>query len=529
MTTADYPLARSHPDPWPGRWTRPVLVGLLVLYAVVGLRYALRTPPWQVPDEPAHVNYARHVAQTGRLPVLQMGDYDAAYLEALKANRFPPDMPVTEVRYEAHQPPLYYIVAAVLLRLFAPQALVVSPSYDAMTRAMYVMRLLSLALSLVTLVATYRLLRDLFPRHPSWALAGVAAVGFLPQHVAMMAGANNDALAEMWLALWLWVLARRLLGLSTVRPLWLGGLLGAILLTKTTVYLPALFSLAVWGLIRGLPLPQAVPWRRVARDLALIGGTGLVIALPFYGRNIWVYGWPDVLGLRRHAEVVVGQLTTATYIAQYGWAAYWERAIVWTFRSFWGQFGWMGVLMDERVYRGLLYFTLICLAAMGYFLWCSFQDRHGRWLRGGVPRYRTLTAAQHNTLAMLSAALLATLISYVGYNISFVQHQGRYLFPALLPLVALVLPGLWLFLAPGAARWWALGLAVGAGAALVMAVIDVGPLTRWDVLMLGGGAFWFFLAARWPAGRPIWLMAPWVALAPLSLWILERFILPALT
>ena len=529
MEAPNYPLARSHPDPWPDRWTYPLLCVLLVVYLLVGGVYVMLTPPWQVPDEPAHVNYARFVARTGRLPVLQMGDYDAAYLEALKANRFPPTMSVTSVRYEAHQPPLYYLLAAVGLRLFAPGALVPEPPYEDMVRAMYVMRWFSLILSVATLGVVFLFMRNVFPRHPSWALAAVAAVGFLPQHVAMMAGANNDALAELGLVLWLWLLARRLLGYTSPGGVGLGLVLGAMLLTKTTVYLPAALSLVAWTLIRGLPLPERTPWKDVLRQVGGIVVVALLVALPFYARNVRVYGWPDVLGLQRHAEVVVGQMTTKMYIAQYGWQAYWERAITWTFRSFWGQFGWMGVLMDARVYRGLLYFTAICLGAMGYFLWRSFQDRHGRWLRGGTPHYRTLSPVQHNILAMLSASALGTLLSYVGYNLSFLQHQGRYLFTALLPLVALVLPGLWLFLAPRAALRWGVGcltVAVGVGLA---AVLDWGPFTRWDGLMIAGLAVWFLAASRWPRWRPVWLMLPWVALAPLSFWVMWRFILPALT
>jgi hypothetical protein len=35
---------------------------------------------------------------------------------------------------------------------------------------------------------------------------------------------------------------------------------------------------------------------------------------------------------------------------------------------------------------------------------------------------------------LLVASLLFTLLAYLGYNVTFVQHQGRYLFPALIPI-----------------------------------------------------------------------------------------------
>ena len=56
------------------------LVVILLLYVVLAFRFAALTPAWQAPDEPAHYNYIAHIAQTGSLPILQMGDYDQATL-----------------------------------------------------------------------------------------------------------------------------------------------------------------------------------------------------------------------------------------------------------------------------------------------------------------------------------------------------------------------------------------------------------------------------------------------------------------
>ena len=81
-------------------------------YLGIGALYAVKTPAWQVPDEPAHYNYVRFVAEGRGLPVLQPGDYDQAYLEQHQSARFPSSMPIDSIRYEFWQPPLYYILAA---------------------------------------------------------------------------------------------------------------------------------------------------------------------------------------------------------------------------------------------------------------------------------------------------------------------------------------------------------------------------------------------------------------------------------
>ena len=94
------------------RSRRITLLVILALYLILGVLYAVRTPAWQAPDEPAHYNYVRFVATTGGFPVLQMGDYPHGYMEEIKSRKFPPDLSIDPIRYEFHQPPLYYALLA---------------------------------------------------------------------------------------------------------------------------------------------------------------------------------------------------------------------------------------------------------------------------------------------------------------------------------------------------------------------------------------------------------------------------------
>ncbi|PJF24260.1 MAG: hypothetical protein CUN53_18730, partial [Phototrophicales bacterium] len=63
---------------------------ILAVYLALGTAYALRTPPWQNPDEPAHYNYVAQVAESGCCPVIEAGDWDQDYLTTLTANKFDP-------------------------------------------------------------------------------------------------------------------------------------------------------------------------------------------------------------------------------------------------------------------------------------------------------------------------------------------------------------------------------------------------------------------------------------------------------
>src|SRR2546425_6914846 len=97
--------------------SRLAFFGIVWAYTLLVALYAVHTPPWQVPDEPAHFNYVRVIAEQATLPVLQAGDYNQAYLDDIKARHFPAGMSIDPIRYESHQPPLYYVVEAPFYKL----------------------------------------------------------------------------------------------------------------------------------------------------------------------------------------------------------------------------------------------------------------------------------------------------------------------------------------------------------------------------------------------------------------------------
>src|SRR5437867_7423051 len=127
-----------------------LLAAILGAYLVVATLYAARVPPYNAPDEPAHANYVREIAG-GALPVLRPGDWDADLLERLKAARFPAGGDVSAIRYESHQPPLYYLLLAPLARATAASE----------RDQIVALRLGSVAIGLVALAALYLAARTL--------------------------------------------------------------------------------------------------------------------------------------------------------------------------------------------------------------------------------------------------------------------------------------------------------------------------------------------------------------------------------
>jgi hypothetical protein len=503
---------------------RVTLSLVLAAYLAIGALYAANTPAWQVPDEPAHYNYIRHIAQTGTLPVLQPGDYNQNYLEQLKAEKFPPDKPIDSLRYESYQPPLYYLLLAPAFLLFGG--------------ALIPLRLFSLLLGAGVLVFAFLVVRELFPARPALALATAGFIAFIPQRVAMMAGVNSDSLAEGLMAMGLWLVVKGTKETQGTRWKWgLGLVVGAAFLTKVTVYpLAAVAAFAI--LLRWLRLRPTVEWRanpsvklatgvwekgeagwavtsggmplenpaehlvrnwtnlqtwvpalwRATRplivDLLMVFVPALLLGALYWGRNAAVYGWPDFLGAIRHELVVQGQPTTPEWIEQYGWwgseASLLNRFFTLTFKSFWGVFGWMGVVMDWRVYLALLIYSAALALGAGIAL-------RSHW--------SLMTDHQRNGLSILGASGLITLAVYLYYNLSFVQHQGRYLYPALIPI----------------------GLAAAAG---------IGQWVKWGMVVLRLPS---------PSGRggggegELWLtLLPIALMAALDVFALYRFVVPAL-
>lgn len=495
---------------------RLILALILVAYFILGILFAVNTPPWQAPDEPAHYNYVAYVAENGSFPVLHFGDYPHGYLEQIKAAGFPPDMSIASIRYESHQPPLYYLLAA--------------PVYSLTRGNLIALRLFSVLLGAGIVLFAYGIARRAAPADPPIALAAASIVAFLPQHLVTVSQVGNDVLAELLFAAVLYICVGILgkgsprlperssgskpRGSMTGQGLLLGVLLGLILVTKTTAYMaiPLALGAVVWRWLQEKPA-----FRRIALEALAVVLPAAIISLPWYARDIYVYGWPDFLGLIRHEQIVVGQTRTTDFIAQNGWSAYWQRAAEWTFKSFFGVFGWMGVWLDSRVYfLAGIWLTTPVVA----------------WLASRIAGKRRpeeeSAAVQPSIAAFLGATVLLALLAYISYNVTFLQHQGRYLFTALIPIA--------IFLALG----WRVAFQARAGRILAVILIAwfvllgawslaIGrDLPKWPLAITLVFAIGIAVATVLPGRARRWVyVLPFVLLPLVSLYALFGAVVPA--
>ena len=405
----------------PARSLEKTLFAIILLgYLLAGALYAIYTPPWQAPDEPAHFNYVRQIAEAGCCPRIEIGDWQSSYLSQLTTARFAPEHldRLDSIQYEDHHPPLYYLLASVVFKLSDGE--------------LTALRLFSVILGAGVVCLSYVIIQQIAPAQPQIALGAMALVAYTPQHLSMMASVNNDALAELIVALALLWLIRYLR--SEELPIWqLGLIVGAALLTKITItFLVLIAPLAMWLKWRR----QGAPAREFLQSISIFLSVAVLLGGLWWLRNISVYGFPDFLGLAAHDAVVVDQPRTADYIAQHGFPVYLSQLTGTTFRSFWGQFGWMALPLDSVhggwIYRGFALLTLAWLTGV-------ILAAHRRFVDDSDAAGPRISA---DAIIVLSATMLLVALQFIYYNIEFQQWQGRYLFPALIPIAFLLVYGL---------------------------------------------------------------------------------------
>jgi len=400
-----------------------LLFGLAFLLAAL---FAWRTPRWQAPDEPAHYAYVQHVAETGRPPVLLPECYNEAYKNELVSGNFAEEVDFSRFCYEGHQPPLFYYL--------------MTPIYLASGGALLALRLFCALLGAGVTVVAWQIVRQA-PCDRALAAATAGLVALVPQHLAMIGSLNNDALSFLLVALVVWQAVCLLRASEAVQQpkssqwqldLKLYVLSALALLTKSLAWVVA----PLVGVVFLLRWPRDGARRSLQRIFLMI----VVVLLfngPWFVRNMALYGGTDILGLEQHNAIAVGQPRTAHEIAQRGVMGTISNGLRTTFHSFWGQFGWMKAPLQTEEYM------ILALCSMMALLGCLFWFARRRHVADQVDG-RVLF------VFVLWIAISAGLLLY--YNFEFVQYQGRYLFPALIPMAFFFMLGLGAWV-PKAYRW----------------------------------------------------------------------------
>jgi hypothetical protein len=230
-----------------------------------GLLYVFLLPPWQHYDEPGHFEVAWLIANRPGLP--SAGEYDqgmrrevaASMVEhgffkylGIQPDLLAQDTPIWIGFSQTDIPNFYHWIAALPLRLV--------PTSD-ITFQLYLCRLVSLLLYLLTLLAAYGAVSELTQPDNSVRWLIPAMMALLPGFTDLMTAVNSDVGAVAFFSLFLWASLRMMQrGFNIIRLVTVCMLAGICLWTKNTaaISLPLLIFPILFSLLRGHR--QSIAW-----------------------------------------------------------------------------------------------------------------------------------------------------------------------------------------------------------------------------------------------------------------------------
>ncbi len=464
------------------------LLLILILFTGLTLYNSIRLPLGEAPDETDHYQYHRFVARTGHPPLTDAERQEAgfkgglaplyywltAWPVALVGEATLPDVRRVDARPERFIPTDGLGINRVLHTLDEQWP------WRGQPLAWHLVRLLSLPLAWVTLIATYALARRLWPADKIIAIGAVAFMAFLPRFVISSAVINDDNLVFALIALLLLVQVAILQGDRRPRTLAaLGALFGLALITKyfALILIPEILLtlfIARPGKSAAQRDRRAGEQRQTTNDerrttmyasrlthyvsrftfylpfLAALLLTAapwfLFITLRFNRIDElgWIPGLAAALGEPQITEGLVGLLSgqavrppAATY-ALPDWFGL-------LYRSFWFEYGWMRIFAPTWVYGlftiflglalvGLIQRMLINKEIGGLGDWeiDGITTDDGRRTTDRIPRHIFILLTLHLTLF-----LIVVLARYI-LSATIDTGQGRHLYPAL-PVIALLI------------------------------------------------------------------------------------------
>jgi len=396
------------------------LVGVLVVFVMLGTFVAFKTPAYEAADEPSHVQ---------NIETLASGHWYGISTKCRLTRHGLVDCTGGD---ESHQAPLYYLLFAGWQRLVGvppraparlPANFLESPSRpeDWLThsssdhRFLLWLRLPNVVLGALTVLTTFFAVR-LVSKDPWTPVVAASIVAFLPRFVFLSSVVTNDNLVDFLGAVFTLVALRYARAPSRWRIATVGGVFGLLVITKLSVLPVALVLVALAWMVPG--------WRRRAGFLAVSVLAALGVSGWYLVQNTVRYGDPLARAASSHYLEFVGGLGTfwAPYKVGNPFSLVFDRVPVRIGNSFWYQSGWNQFRWSWPV--NLLFWLVAAAMLVGLFV---HRD---------VGRRRLVT---------LVAVSLTSFLSVWAVSFQTETYQARYVFVGLAAVAAL--------LALGVQRW----------------------------------------------------------------------------
>jgi len=448
--------------------TRRIAAWLYVVAAVNFCCWALITPVFQGPDEVDHFAYVQSVVERGEKPspvesspLLRWSSSEGLALEGAD---FPTDHQVGDTRapwlaveqdeYQVRQARLHppsnngggYTTSAVHGPLYY---LALAPGYmlaahGSVFSQLTLMRFISALLGALVVLFAFLLVRELAPGRPWLAVLAALLVAYEPMYGFMSGVVNNDVGVNAGAAA-LELLLIRMLKRGITVP-W-GALTGAVLIalpsikgTGLSLYPVAalVFAVALWRNHHRRDLPA---WGALALSALVVGELIAHVLDPALAPSSSAAGAGVPSAIGSNASAVDEALHHIPDFLSYLWQVFLPRLPFMTphfpsgvypaFTIFvvrgWGAFGWYDVLFPHWVYDVIL---VAMLLAIPLGAWAA--RREWSWLRRHWLEVLVVTLMPVAVIVGFEAAY------YTPGTRPVLAEFGRYAFPAIAPLAALV-------------------------------------------------------------------------------------------
>ncbi|MFA4015509.1 MAG: hypothetical protein RUDDFDWM_000592 [Candidatus Fervidibacterota bacterium] len=370
---------------------QPFVSLMLCAYFLICIGYAIVTPFGRAPDENAHHFYVRHIVERGSLPKMQKG----------------------EEWHEAHQPPLFYILASPLFIASKSLAKLIGANEgDAERATVWVLRIFCMLCGSITVLATFHVAKLLFPNEPIYANTALAFAATHAMHAFINSSINSDNFAEALCSIFMvWLLSTpfsRSIGLKDAFTL--GLFLGCIGITKYFAWSAVSATIVVlfWNVRRYTP-----SIRELLKCIAITCVTAFAICSWWYIRNIILYG--DPLGQRVYEQLSEHAAQPSWFLAMgYSMLDYFSFAVRYLYWTFWGLFG----------------LTDIFLPGWAYYLWLIPTLASAIGLLRLLMSRRLITSGEQVAVSWLSLLcwLITLLLLYIAFLMHYFSAQMRHLF-----------------------------------------------------------------------------------------------------
>jgi tetratricopeptide (TPR) repeat protein len=333
-----------------GTWPTLAVVAVLSLIVLIGGRWCFSSevaqglaPRWKWVGDPVVATFVAIVILLVLLVTHNLGfvprnvgfDTDG-HLEYIQYIQEHSSLPLADAGWEMHQPPLYYLLGAVVLNLLKSSA----TSFDGLAQ----LRLLSLVLGIIHLVVVFASVRLLFPADRAKQCVGLALAGFLPMQLYLTHYITNELLAAVLMSATIYLILRML---RSEEIHWgsvslVGLALGLALLTKVTAVILVPFALVA-------VLYCAIRSRRAVAQRWLMPLMAVVICLslcgwhyhrvwkqfghPLFASTRWAFGvswWQDPGYRTSQYFAGFGRALTDPFFS--GLASFWDGA----YSTLWG-------------------------------------------------------------------------------------------------------------------------------------------------------------------------------------------------